>query len=226
MGNKTINVQIANCWADVTLRQYDELKAIADNNMSNEDWVIEALVILSNLKREDIMALPYPEFVKLSQRLEFLNKEPETQVPDTCITIAGKKFDVTTAISNIVAGQFMDYKSIVQTKDAPMQLARICSCFIIPSGCKYGTDYDTEKHVAFLYDNLGVVEALSLSNFFMIQSNAYMQISLRSLRRMLKKTKKKTPEQAELIKQTIDLLQEAEKTLSALNGGSASCSKK
>ena len=217
MGN-TIKVTIANCWEDVTLRKYDALQAIAQRE-SNEDWVIEALTVLSNLTRDEILSLPYTEFVKLSERLQFLNKEPQTHVPKTHIMIADHKFDVTTAIPNIVAGQFMDYKSIAQAKDLPMRLARICSCFVIPAGCQYGTGYDTEAHVQFLYDNLGVVEALSLSNFFMIQFRAYTQISLRSLRRMLKKTKKTTPEQAALIKQITATLQEAERTLSAANGG-------
>lgn len=220
MGNKTINVQIANCWADVTLRQFDQLKQIADTGM-NEDWVIEALVILSNLEREDIMNLPYPEFIRLSGKLGFLNSEPPTRVPDTHIRIGEQTFEVTTAIPNITAAQFMDYKQMLQAKDMPMYLARLCSCFIIPRGFKYGTYYDTEKHVQFLYDNLGVVEALSLSNFFTIQLRAYMQTSLRSLRRQLKKMKKATPEQRAMIVQAIDSLREAERALSAANGGCA-----
>lgn len=215
---KEITVQIADRWEDVSLRQYDALMAL-DPNQPNEDYVIAMVDILSNLSRDEILALPYAEFVKISERLSFMKTPPATHVPKSRLIVGGKPMTVTTTVGNILAAQFIDYKSIMAAKDIDMRLARLCSCFVFPVDCKYGTDYDTEKHVAFLYDNLGVVEALSLANFFMIQYKAYTESSLRSLRWMLKNTKATTQEQREKIRETLDRLEEARRAVSVLNGG-------
>lgn len=223
MSKKTINVKIATSWDDITLAQYEALKGI-DTKQDNEGWVVDAVVALSNLTRADVLALPYAEFVKLASRLEFLNGTPRAAKVSDRMTIGGQEFDVSTTIPNIVAGQFLDAKTIVKTPDIPMKIARVCSCFIIPAGKRYGTDYDAEKHVEFLHNNLGVVEALSLADFFTKFSNAYMRSSLRSLRRIMTRARKTTPEQAKTIRQAMEVLQEVESGLSAANGGSASCS--
>ena len=215
---KEITVQIADRWEDVSLRQYDAVMAL-DPSQGNEDFTIALIEILSNLSRDEILALPYAEFVKLSGRLAFLNTQPATHVPKSHIVVGGKPMTVTTTVGNILAAQFIDYKSIMAAKDIDMRLARLCSCFVFPADCKYGTDYDTEKHVAFLYDNLGVVEALSLANFFMIQYKAYTESSLRSLRWMLKNTKATTQEQQEKIRETLARLEKARRAVSVLNGG-------
>lgn len=215
---KEITVQIADRWEDVSLRQYDAIMAL-DPKQPNEDYVIAMVEILSNLSRDEILALPYAEFVKISERLSFMKTPPATHVPKSRLIVGGKPMTVTTTVGNILAAQFIDYKSIMAAKDIDMRLARLCSCFVFPADCKYGTDYDTEKHVAFLYDNLGVVEALSLANFFMIQYKAYTESSLRSLRWMLKNTKATTQEQQEKIRETLDRLEEARRAVSVLNGG-------
>lgn len=215
---KEITVQIADRWEDVSLRQYDAVMAL-DPSQGNEDFTIALIEILSNLSRDEILALPYAEFVKLSGRLAFLNTQPATHVPKSHIVVGGKRMTVTSTVGNILAAQFIDYKSIMAAKDIDMRLARLCSCFVFPADCKYGTDYDTEKHVAFLYDNLGVVEALSLANFFTIQFKAYTESSLRSLRWMLRNTKATTQEQQEMIRETLDRLEEARRAVSVQNGG-------
>ena len=215
---KEITVQIADRWEDVSLRQYDAVMAL-DPSQGNEDFTIALIEILSNLSRDEILALPYAEFVKLSGRLAFLNTQPATHVPKSHIVVGGKRMTVTSTVGNILAAQFIDYKSIMAAKDIDMRLARLCSCFVFPADCKYGTDYDTEKHVAFLYDNLGVVEALSLANFFSIQFKAYTESSLRSLRWMLRNTKATTQEQREKIQETLATLEKARRAVSVQNGG-------
>lgn len=215
---KEITVQIADRWEDVSLRQYDALMAL-DPKQPNEDYVIAMVDILSNLSRDEILALPYAEFVKISERLSFMKTPPATHVPQSRLIVGGKTMTVTATVGNILAAQFIDYKSIMAAKDIDMRLARLCSCFVVPADCKYGTDYDTEEHVAFLYDNLGVVEALSLANFFMVQYKAYTESSLRSLRWMLKNTKATKQEQREKIRETLARLEEARRAVSVLNGG-------
>lgn len=215
---KEITVQIADRWEDVSLGQYEAIMAL-DPSRGNEDFTIALIEILSNLSRDEILALPYAEFVKLSGRLAFLNTQPATHVPKSHIVVGGKRMTVTSIVGNILAAQFIDYKSIMAAKDIDMRLARLCSCFVFPADCKYGTDYDTEKHVAFLYDNMGVVEALSLANFFTIQFKAYTESSLRSLRWMLRNTKATTQEQREKIQETLATLEKARRAVSVQNGG-------
>ena len=221
---KEITVQIADRWEDVSLRQYEAIMAL-DPSQGNEDFTIALIEILSNLSRDEILALPYAEFVKLSGRLAFLNTQPATHVPKSHIVVGGKRMTVTTTVGNILAAQFIDYKSIMAAKDIDMRLARLCSCFVFPADCEYGKGYDMEEHLQFLHDNLGVVEALSLANFFMIQSRGYIDSTLRSLRRMLKKTKATTEEQRAKIQETLAALEEARRAVSVLNGGRISCAK-
>lgn len=168
------------------------------------------------------MELPYATFVELSQRLQFMNAEPKTHTPGKHLTIEGRKFDVTTDARDVIAAQFLDFKTLAMAQDVEMRLARICSCFVIPGGQKYGTGYDTEAHVSFLHNHLGVVEALSLSVFFMKQWRESTRNTLRCLDAMLTRARRDaTPAQTEQIQRIIDTLRAAKTMFSGESGGCA-----
>lgn len=213
-----MKITIADSWNDITLEQFDQLRAI-DTTKDNEEQVIDMVAICSNLTREQVMQMRYSDFVTVSAKLQFLNTQPVTHVPDTELEVDGKKFRVTTALHTITAAQFIDYKQIAQDTDDNMRLARICSCFVIPAGCEYATGYDTDAHVEFLYKHLSVVEAHSLSAFFTLQSKAYTIVSLRSLRRRLKRIKTTTAEQKVKKAEILAQMDKVRDALSAVNGG-------
>lgn len=218
---KEITVRIATSWDDVSLEQFTALQNI-DPNLSNEDSYIAAIVTLSNLSREEVLNLPYPEFVKLSTRLNFMSKLPERKLSPV-LTLDGKQYTVTTLGRNLIAGQFLDFKRLLATENLDMRLARLCSCFVYPQGCHYGEGYDTEEHVKVLWEHMSAVEAHSIIAFFTEQSAKLTEHTLKSLERQMKKLKTTTAEQATLKKQIAAKLREARGMLSRTSGGRWRC---
>lgn len=215
---KEITVRIATSWDDVSLKQFTALQNI-DPNLSNEDSYIAAIVALSNLSREEVLDLPYPEFVKLSTRLNFMKSLPEERKPSPVLTIDGKQYTVTTLGRNLIAGQYLDFKRLLATENCDMRLARLCACFIYPQGCHYGEGYDTEEHVRVLWEHMSAVEAHSIIAFFTEQYAKSTENTLKSLERQMKKLKTTTAEQATLKTKIAAKLREAREMLSRANGG-------
>ncbi len=192
----TKEVQIASSWADVSLAQLEALENIGEVG-SNDEHSVKLLVILSNLSESECWELPYDAFLGLLQKLDFLRHPVPKMIPAPAMVIGGRKFKVTTAISDISAGQFIDYKNTIRREDKSKLLARIVACFVVPDGKTYGDGYDYESNVQFLHEHLSVVEGRGLSDFFMMQSVTYIRHSLNCLSKKMRKASKKkmTPEQ-------------------------------
>lgn len=215
---KEITVRIATSWDDVSLEQFTALQNI-DPTLSNEDSYIAAIVALSNLSREEVLNLPYPEFVKLSTRLQFIAELPKERKLPPVMTIGGKQYTVTTSTASMTAAQFLDYKMLMATENLDMRLARLCSCFIYPQGCQYGEGYDTEEHVKTLWENMSAVEAHSLTSFFIAQWRKSALNTLASLHKQMRGLKTTAAEQKKLKTAIVEKLGEARATLSRVGGG-------
>lgn len=221
----TKEITIASSWADVSLAQLEALENI-DDSLSGDEHSVKMLAVLSNLSEAECWDLPYDAFLGLLQKLDFLQHPVPKMIPSPTMVIGGRKFKVTTAIADISAGQFIDYKNTIQREDKALLLARIVACFVFPDGMSYGDGYDYEEHVQFLHENMSVVEGRGLSDFFMMQSVTYMRHSLTCLSKKLKKASKKmmTPEQISSMAEMDKALKHARAALDSLLDGGRSCS--
>lgn len=219
----TKEVQIASSWADVSLAQLEALENI-DEALSNDEHSVKMLAILSNLSESECWELPYDAFLGLLQKLDSLRHPVPKMIPSPAMVIGGRKFKVTTSISDISAGQFIDYKNTIQREDKSKLLARIVACFVVPDGKTYGDGYDYEEHVQFLHEHMSVVEGRGLSDFFTLQSVTYIRHSLNCLSKKMRKASKKkmTPEQMSALAEMDKALKQARAVLdSVLAGGNS-----
>ena len=169
------------------------------------------------MDENEVLDLSIPEYKKLAQGTEFLTKEPvlSKRLPNK-FKINGNEYTLLKDVRNMTAGQYIDYQTYLSFNNIDKYIGDILTCFIIPSGKKYG-DYDLEAAKADIMQ-LSVEEALSIAGFFMKQSRSLTRATLifldwkmkRAMRKTKDETMKKKMEEArtatQLQKEKVDLL--------------------
>lgn len=182
-------------YKQLSLKKWQELRAIDVLSMEEIDIQVSIIAILNDMDEEEVLDLPIPEYKKLVQGTEFLTKQPSIHkgLPRK-FKINGNEYTLLKDVRDMTAGQYIDYQTYLSFNDIEKYIGDILTCFIIPTGKKYGS-YDTEKVKADIMQ-LSVEEALSISNFFMKRSRTLTKAMLISLewkmKRMMKKTKDET----------------------------------
>ena len=164
--------------------------------------------------------MPLEDFTKLMQKTHFLYQtidKLDWNHLGRHLTINGKKYDIIKDARKMTAGQYIDYKAYIKDPEKFMDmLPYILTCFIIPSGCKYGDGYDVEELAKELNDNLNIRTAVCISDFFHNQSKVSIKISLRSLKWMMKRMSKKEKNQ-EMKDKILEAVAQMESLESLLN---------
>lgn len=196
---KEISFEIISSWSEVTLEMFDQITQITGENPYEK--IPKLLSILSTLSEDEIKALPALTLqqIALTDKLEFLTKEPKPEMPAEKITLGGKKFNVSLYPAKWTAGQYLDYTSVTGV-DTDRKLAKIIACFCIPDGKKYGDDYDFDDVIKVIYKNMSIEQALGYAGFFQLQLTALeralvscsMKKQERLIRKMEKRMKRKT----------------------------------
>lgn len=188
-----MKITVKNNWDDVKLIDLEAIALLNEVKIPDDLKMIELLSILSDIPYDDIMKLSAADMMKLSKEMAFLTTEvPKTVVKPT-LEINGKKYNHILNPTEITAGQFLDYKILIQQKDIDKKMARLIACFTVPDGCNYGEGYDTEELVNLINENVSVVEGQSIVDFFMLQFYAFSEAlatsSIKKLKKQMKKAK-------------------------------------
>lgn len=148
----------------LSIRKYIELQEMELEGREEIDVQVNILSILNDMTEDEICDLPLDEYKKLVVASSFLKTPPvpNDKIADT-ITINKTKYNVIKNIKKLTAGQYIDYQNYIKNKDLKM-LPYILSVFIIPDGKKYGDNL--ENTIEDIY-NLSIIDALSLSAFFL-----------------------------------------------------------
>lgn len=148
----------------LSIRKYIELQEMELEGREEIDVQVNILSILNDMTEDEICDLPLDEYKKLVVASSFLKTPPapNDKIADT-ITINKTKYNVIKNIKKLTAGQYIDYQNYIKNKDLKM-LPYILSVFIIPDGKKYGENL--ENTIEDIY-NLSIIDALSLSAFFL-----------------------------------------------------------
>lgn len=191
---KEISFEIISSWSEVTLEMFDQITQITGENPYEK--IPKLLSILSTLSEDEIKALPALTLqqIALTDKLEFLTKEPKPEMPAEKITLSGKKFNVSLYPAKWTAGQYLDYTSVTGV-DTDRKLAKIIACFCIPEGHKYGDDYDFDDVIKVIYKNMSIEQALGYASFFQLQLTAFeralVSYSVKKQERLIRKMEKK-----------------------------------
>lgn len=172
----------------LNVRKYIELQSIDIEGKEEVDIQVNILSILYDMSEDEILELPIPEYKKLVIGSSFLLTPPTPydKIPDTII-INNKKYSVIKDINKMSAGQYIDYQNYIQDK-SPKMIPFLLSCFLIPNGKKYGEDIE---EVLEDINNLSILDATSLSAFFLKKWESLTKATVTYLAWKLKRMAKK-----------------------------------
>lgn len=196
------------------------LEVITDNSRDMIDKEVEMISILAGKTTEEVENMPLIELRGLTAQLGFLTEKAEAvdvlkeyKVGDYTL-VPEKK------ISKITAGQFISFQEfakVYRDNNADVKyIPYLLSCFMIPKGKKFAEGYDVEDVQEAIAEHLSVVDALSLTAFFLTKIKQSQASILHYLEVRLKLTRAKTEEQKIAKKMRIAQLQALRR--SVLNG--------
>lgn len=196
------------------------LSVIADPCKDSIDKEVAMISILTDKTTDEVENMPLVELRGLTSQLGFLTEKAEAvdvrkeyKVGDY-ILIPEKK------ITKIKAGQFISFQEfakVYRDNNADVKyIPYLLSCFMIPKGKKFAEGYDVEDVQEAIAEHLSIVDALSLTAFFLTKIKQSQANILHYLEWRLRLTRAKTEEQKIAKKMQITTLRAMRR--SVLNG--------
>lgn len=184
---------------DLTVGKYQEIRVLLNGEVVEEYATnISLVAILADMTEEEVMNLDLKEYKVMNQKLSFLMEQPPKRMVANTYKICGWELDTVLAIDKMTVAQYIDYQTFV--KDVDKYLVEILSVFLIPKGHKYNEGYDIIEVQKAIRDNLSIVDAFSLSAFFLLWYHCLTKATLTSLTRRLKKMKKEMKDKEKIQK--------------------------
>lgn len=195
---------------DLTVGKYQEIRVVLNGEIVDEySTNIQLVSILSDMTEDEVLSLELTQYKALNQKLSFLLQEPPKRMIANVYKIGGYELETMLAIDKMSVAQYVDYQTFV--KDTDKFLVEMLSIFLIPKGHKYNEGYDIIEVQKAIRDNLSIVDAMSLSAFFLLWSQSLMKATLTSLTKKAKKMKKqmKNPMEIQKMEEAIANLENA-----------------
>lgn len=178
-------------YKELPLGKWEEIYKL--KNEDNDLTQIKLLSILSDLTEEEILDLPLNEFKALNNLSAFLLDEPQKKQIETEYLLGDTIYELTSNVDKLIVSQFIDYQTFV--KDVDKYLVELIGVFLIPKGKKYNTDYDIRDAHEDIRKYLSIEDAVSLSAFFLILSQSWLEATetylIKKMKKMMKQQKKK-----------------------------------
>lgn len=211
MSENTIKIKIKS-WTECPIDIYYKLKDIeSDDAMPVYDKEVAIISLLAGVSEDDIWNLNIEDFKKLQSDTKWINNAIMNDVNKLKfkkITIDGTKYDVVTDMQKFTVGQYIDFQTFWSKRaNGKMKsvIGNILACLIVPSGKKYGEDYDINELAVTIYNKFDVETAFEIISFFFTCWLRSIQNSLTYCKRMMKRKKDKKLSQQQM--------EETEKTL-------------
>ena len=184
---------------DLTVGKYQEIRTLLNGEVVDEySTNIQLVSILSDMTEDEVLSLELTQYKALNQKLSFLLQEPPKRMIANVYKIGGYELETMLAIDKMSVAQYVDYQTFV--KDTDKFLVEMLSIFLIPKGHKYNEGYDIIEVQKAIRDNLSIVDAMSLSAFFLLWYQSLTKATLTSLIKRVKKMKKKMKNPMEIQK--------------------------
>lgn len=183
---------------DLTIEKYIEIKEILEYGFDEYETQVKLISVLADLDEDAVGNLSLIGFQKYNQKLAFLLNEPPKRMVADKYKLGGYEFNTMTNIQDMTVSQFIDYQTFV--KDPDRYLVELLSVFLIPKGKKYNDGYDIIDVQRVIRSNISIVDAMSLSAFFLLLYQSLTKAILTSLTKKLKRMKRKMKTQEEIQK--------------------------
>ena len=162
------------------LREHD-----ADINRRN----LAVLAILTDKSEDELLDLPVPKFRALMDKASFLRRPLRPAAVRKTYTLGDMTLRPVADIQKMTTAQYIDFQTLAEQPEEPT--AQLVSCFLIPEGHRYSTDYDMAEVHRVIRDFLPIAEARGLLAFFFETSRRSMLRTLYSSAATLKRTARK-----------------------------------
>lgn len=182
---------IASDWSEISVGEWQDIEEIIKSDEDTVSKNVRLVGYMYDIPDEEAYELPINEFSKYLDSISFLSKEPNVPSPAPMYEINGKKYVVALDKKKITTAQYIDFKSLDNSKIRE-NIHIMLSVILIPEGHKYNDGYNMEEVQRDIQQYFRITHALSLVRFFFRQ---YIQLtisSLQSLTRILRKEKRKT----------------------------------
>jgi hypothetical protein len=95
-------------WDDVTVSNFIHLTRIKKEDFVNdEDYLIAIISILSDLTQQELENIEYDIFVKIVDKIEFINTLPSAKLTNK-LFVNQKVLDLNTTLNSLTIGEFID----------------------------------------------------------------------------------------------------------------------
>lgn len=187
------------------------LDIIQDNSRDSIDKEVAMISILANKTPEEIENMPLVELRGLTSQLGFLTEKAEAVEVRKEYKVGDFTLVPEKKITKIKSGQFISFQEfakVYRDNNADVKyIPYLLSCFLIPKGKTFAEGYEVEDVQEAIAEHLSIVDALSLTAFFLTLVKQSQANILHYLEWRLKLTRAKTKEQKMAKKMQIARLQ-------------------
>lgn len=197
-------ITIKTNWNKVTIKEYFKIINILINEDFDEVEKTDLTILtLTSITPLELSQLAISDYTKLKNSIKFVFDEVKPQSVKDSLLINNKHFDCDIKLDKVTAGQYLMLQNIQKIEDYQERIKKCLGVFIRPQGIKWG-DYDYDENVEYLFNNLSIVDAVSLSAFFLRTQKrllkrfqVYMNKEKKMEMRKLKKNKLLSPHSGE-----------------------------
>lgn len=196
-------------WKDISIGDYYKIADIMeDKSLDDMDRYMRLFALLFEMSVEEAYNIPVSKFGDKVKTLSWIYKDPKAEaevVADTYV-INGTKYVTTLSPEALTTAQYIDFKNTLP--DCENHLESMISIFLIPEGKNYNEGYDINKVEADILEYFPITQAMGLSAFFLIWSQAWIEVLTDYSKRMLKKAirKEKNPEKKKILQERLTVL--------------------
>lgn len=190
----------------LTVGKYLDIKEILEDDTDELDKNVRMIAVLGEFDEEDVLEFPLQVFNRYLQATSFLMENPKKRVVSTSYVLGGHRLDVQLNVEKMTTAQFIDYQTFVKDDD---KIVELLSVFLIPKGKKYNKEYDILDVQKLIRENLSILDAISMSAFFLEWCQALSQVTITSLTKKMKKMmrKEKDMEKKKMMQEAITNLE-------------------
>lgn len=174
-------------WADVSISEYDRIMdVVCDKELSDAEKDVALIAILAGVPEDVVWDLDIMEVKRLRLQLSWLNLEfnyPK-KINFKKIKIGEWECNVLQDIDKMTYAQFVDFQNYV--RDIAHKKKEILSIFFIPTGKKYGEDYDIVGLQNAIGDNVSILTYNTVWFFFLKKYRASLNRTAIYLASMLR----------------------------------------
>lgn len=121
------------------------------------------LAILTGRTEDELLSLPLPEYMRLTQMASFTTTVPVRKPVLTEYHIGGMTLCPVLKVENMTAGQYIDFQTFIKDETKDIELL---SCLLVPKGRRYCDGYDVADVHEALRTGLMTRDGLALKSFF------------------------------------------------------------